>query len=564
MIKLKIKTFLISIVFIYFSFGNNPVFTISDSVFYESDMYDFYGMAAWNRATVEQKKQMIDDFLVREGAFLSAKNEGLNFSSSFKEKVYNKKRQLLVNYVYQIDVSQMGLDSARYKKGETFLKKDVLVHHILFGFEGSALRVPVERTKEDAYFLCSSILDTLTLSSFSAVAAAFSDDGSANRNLGKLGWVSWGSTVPEFEKNVFGQPVKEILGPIETEFGYHIAYIEKERPSSFSFLSNDEFLDAVLLRSSSKNVSKLKSFSSSYDSTVLSNGNIVFNDSLVVSVFSSINNSLLNNSLNKNDIIAVLEKNKTPGVICVFNEKAYGIEWFINRLSFYSPSNRPNIQNLDSFYSILKTVLLQEQAYVSGVSRAFDSREGFKKQLLSFEKDLLYTLYFKNLVNNVKKPDSTSVQNHYFNNRDEKYLTPLSLKLEEITVNDFGLADSLLGLYIEGESFTSLSKSYSSKSSLESGSLVGPVEKGYKKGALKDYFNKDVFEGFVGDIINNKDGSYSIYRINKVYPESYIPLKKVYSRISSFLHRENQEKAKLKAIENFYKEHNIVKKDTLF
>ena len=564
MITLKIKPFFIYVVFVCFSFGNNPVFTISDSVFYETDMYDFYGMAAWNRSSVDQKKQMIDDFLVREGAFLSAKNKGLSFSSSFKEKVYNKKRQLLVNYVYQIDVSQMGLDSSRYKKGEIFLKKDVLVHHILFGFDGSALRVPVERSKEDAYFLCSSILDTLTLSSFSAAAAAFSDDGSANRNLGKLGWVSWGSTVPEFEQSVFGQPIGELLGPIETEFGYHIAYIEEERPSSFSFLTDDEFLDAVLLRSSSKNVSKLKSFSSSYDSTVLANGNIIFNDSLIVAVYSLINNSLLNSSLNKNDIIAVLEKNKTPGVICVFNDKAYGMDWFINRLSFYSPSNRPNIQNIDSFYSILKTILLQEEAYISGVSRSFDYREGFKKQLLSFEKDLLYTLYFKNLVNNVKKPDSLSVQNYYLKNRDEKYLTPLSLKLEEITVDDFGLADSLLGLYIDGESFSTLSKSYSLNSSLESENLIGPIEEGYKKGALKSYFNEDVFTGYVGDIIKNKDGSFSIYKINKIYPESYIPFEKVYSRVSSFLHRESQEKAKITAIENFYKEHNIVKKDSLF
>ena len=564
MIKLKIKPFLIFVVFVCFSFTNKPVFIIADSVFYESDMYDFYGMASWNRSSKDQKKQMVDDFLVREGAFLSAKNSGLHFSSSFKEKVYNKKRQLLVNYVYQIDVSQMGLDSSRYKRGEVFLKKDVLVHHILFGFDGSALRVPIERTKEDAYFLCSSILDTLTLSSFSSVASAFSDDGSANRNLGKLGWVSWGSTVPEFEKSVFGQPIGEILGPIETDFGYHIAYIEEERPSSFSFLSEDEFLDAVLLRSSSKNVSKLKSFSSSYDSTVLANGNLVFNDSLVVDIFSSINNSLLNNSLNKNDIIAVLEKNKTPGVVCVFNDKAFGIDWFINRLSFYSPSNRPNIQNLDSFYSILKTILLQEQAYISGVSRSFDLREGFKKQLLSFEKDLLYTLYFKNLVNNVDKPDSLTVQNYYFNNRDEKYLTPLSLKLEEITVSDFGLADSLLGLYIEGESFSSLSKTHSLNNSSEGKNLIGPIEEGFKKGALKSYFNNNVFEGYVGDIINNKDGSYSIYRINKIYPESHIPFDKVYSRISSFLHRESQEKAKVVAIENFYKEYNIVKKDSLF
>ena len=550
--------------FFCFCLGNLPVFSIQDSVYYESDMYDFYGMGSWNRASQEQKIKMVDDFLIRESAFLAAQKDGLQFSSSFIEKTYNKKRQLLVNYVYQLDVSEMARDSLRFNEGKTFLKEDVLVHHILFGFEGSALRVPVKRTKQEALSLCLGVLDTLSFSFFSKAAITLSDDGSAKRNLGRLGWISWGSTVPAFEREVFGKEKGVFLGPIETEFGYHIAYIESKRPSSFSFLSNDEFLDAVLLRSSSKNVSNLQKLSSQYDSLTLSSAGLVFNDSLISTIYASINNSLLNTSLNKNDIIAVLEKNTLPGVVCVFKGKGLGLDWFINRLSFYDPSNRPNIQNVDSFYSILKTLLLQEEAYLSGLSKSYDLRSGFKKQLLSFEKDLLYTLYFKNLVNSVPLPDSAQVKVYYNQNREDKYLVPLSLKLEELVVDDFVLADSLLELYIEGYDFSLLSEYYSKNYNLDSFGLVGPVEKGFKKGKLKSFFNLDIKEGFVGNIIDNEDGSFSLYRVHKVYPESYIPFKKVYNRISSLLHRESQEKAKSSSIKDLYKEFNIVKNDSIF
>jgi len=558
------KTFLLIIVFCANCLGNLPVFSIQDSLYYESDMYDFYGMSAWNRASSEQKTKMVEDFLIREGAFLAGEKEGLNFSSSFKEKVYNKKRQLLVNYVYQLDVTEMGLDSLRFKEGKEYLKKDVLIHHILFGFEGSSLRVPIKRSKEEAYFLCSSVLDTLSFSSFSQTALDLSDDGSAKRNLGRLGWVSWGSTVPSFESAVFGQTTNSFIGPVETEFGYHIAYIENKRPSSFSFLNKDEFLDAVLLKASSKNVAELKAFSSIYDSTTLSRGGLLFNDSLVYNVYTSINNSLLNKSLNKNDIISVLKNNNMQGVVCVFKGKGFGLDWFINRLSFYNPSNRPNIQNIDSFYSILKTLLLQEEAFISGLSRSYDLRAGFKKQLLSFKKDLLYTLYFKNLVNNVPLPDSLLVKEYYINNREEKYLIPPSLKLEEIVVEDFALADSLLGVYIDRGDFSFLSQRFSLNYSLESQGLVGPVEEAFKEGALRDFFNPLVGVGFVGNVIDNGDGSFSLYRVNKVYPESYIPFEKIYNRVSSFLHREDQERVKSLSINNFYKEFNIVKNDSLF
>ena len=71
-------------------------------------------------------------------------------------------------------------------------------------------------------------------------------------------------------------------------------------------------------------------------------------------------------------------------------------------------------------------------------------------------------------------------------------------------------------------------------------------------------------EGGVSDLYKNEDGSYSLYLISKIYPASYIPYKKVSSRISSFLHKEGQEKEKEKEISLFYKNLNIMLNEDLF
>ena len=130
-----VKNLLPFLLFCCFGFGNIPLFSIQDSVYTESSMYDFYGMASWNRASKEQKNKMVDDFLIREGSYILAKREKLDLLTSFKEKTYNKHRQLLVNYVYQLDVSSMGIDSLRFSRGKKHLKEDLLVHHILFGYD---------------------------------------------------------------------------------------------------------------------------------------------------------------------------------------------------------------------------------------------------------------------------------------------------------------------------------------------------------------------------------------------------------------------------------------------
>ncbi len=56
---------------------------------------------------------------------------------------------------------------------------------------------------------------------FVALAAEHSDDGTAQRG-GDLGWFGPGRMVAPFEEAAFGARVGQIVGPVETQFGYHL------------------------------------------------------------------------------------------------------------------------------------------------------------------------------------------------------------------------------------------------------------------------------------------------------------------------------------------------------
>lgn len=56
---------------------------------------------------------------------------------------------------------------------------------------------------------------------FAALAAEHSDDGTAQRG-GDLGWFGPGRMVAPFEEAAFGARVGQIVGPVETQFGYHL------------------------------------------------------------------------------------------------------------------------------------------------------------------------------------------------------------------------------------------------------------------------------------------------------------------------------------------------------
>ncbi len=56
---------------------------------------------------------------------------------------------------------------------------------------------------------------------FAALAAEFSDDGTAQRG-GDLGWFGPGRMVAAFEEAAFDARIGRIVGPVETQFGYHL------------------------------------------------------------------------------------------------------------------------------------------------------------------------------------------------------------------------------------------------------------------------------------------------------------------------------------------------------
>lgn len=77
---------------------------------------------------------------------------------------------------------------------------------------------------------------------FTKLAKDLSQDPGSAEKGGDLGCIGAGETVPNFEKAVFGADKGETVGPVETEFGYHIIRvndIQKESVTPLEEVSGD-------------------------------------------------------------------------------------------------------------------------------------------------------------------------------------------------------------------------------------------------------------------------------------------------------------------------------------
>lgn len=99
--------------------------------------------------------------------------------------------------------------------------------HILIAFKGAyGAAETVKRSREEAVALADSLLAATKKNQkdFATLAARFSNDPSAAKNSGDLGWFADGQMVPQFNKAVLDNPVGSVV-KVETPFGFHVINI---------------------------------------------------------------------------------------------------------------------------------------------------------------------------------------------------------------------------------------------------------------------------------------------------------------------------------------------------
>ncbi|MBP1675924.1 MAG: PpiC-type peptidyl-prolyl cis-trans isomerase [Bacteroidetes bacterium] len=151
-----------------------------------------------------------------------AKAQGLDTTSAFVNELSGYRSQLTKPYLTDQNVDEQILREA-YNR----MQEDVEVSHIL-------IRVAQNASAADtltAWKKITSIAKRLEKEDFKKVAKETSEDPSAEKNGGYIGWISAFHTVYPFETTAYNTPVGNISKPFRTAFGYHILKVQNRRNS---------------------------------------------------------------------------------------------------------------------------------------------------------------------------------------------------------------------------------------------------------------------------------------------------------------------------------------------
>lgn len=226
---MKFNSLIILLFFSLFSVAQSEtedvLFTIDDNQ-YTAD--EFKRVYQKNIDLVKDESQKdIDKYLELYIAYKLKVNKayelGLQEKSQFKSELSTYRSQLAKKYLLDKKVTQELVE-----EGYERMKKEIRASHILLKVDEYA--APVDTLK--AY---NKLLELKARAekgeSFGSMAENYSEDPSAKKNKGDLGYFTAFKMVYPFENAAFNTPEGSISMPFRTKFGYHIIQVNDVRPS---------------------------------------------------------------------------------------------------------------------------------------------------------------------------------------------------------------------------------------------------------------------------------------------------------------------------------------------
>jgi parvulin-like peptidyl-prolyl isomerase len=185
----------------------------------------------------------LDEFEELYATTLEALKERAGFSEAdlrrifenmlLSEKLQEAMGQEVPTIAEQVHARQIQVTNEEQAQAiMTLLEEDIdeasaldILHLLLADDEGEFKTEEEIRAEKDPQELLAQL--TESEEPFALLAQNFSMDTGSKDEGGDLGWFSEGQMVSEFEEAAFGTPTGVITGPVETQFGWHVIFVQE-------------------------------------------------------------------------------------------------------------------------------------------------------------------------------------------------------------------------------------------------------------------------------------------------------------------------------------------------
>ncbi len=469
------------------------------------------------------KMAILNNMIEKELKANAGHDMGLDNDPGFKGEFKAQEARILGNRYFEKVVVDKLFPEEEIRKEFDRQKEQVKASHVLISYKG-ARGGKSARTKEQALALAREISKKAKNgANFAKLAEKYSDDPSAKRNKGELGFFTWGRMVPAFQEAAFKMKPGDISDPVETAFGFHVIKVTDRQP-------NPNY-DPSKYETEKYNIKRRVYF------TKKDSGMAMWKRQQAK--LEKENNFKINEE-NLNKIIAV-SKTK-PGAVNPANysdeEKMLPLaEWDGGSLTlndiFSLYGSRVSmlgrkLNSLESFKTEVRNAALQDLIIKDAKRLGIADEPDIKAQLQDAKNAKLAMLAEKKAVREKAEVSEDDIK-QYYTEHSKEFVKPAEMEMWEIYVKDKKKAEKIARKAKAGYNFENLAKKYTEDNFYK-------TKKGYlgfKSEKRRGEVSKAAFKlgpNKIGGPIKYRAG-WAVFKTGKLRPETQRSLEEVHTQV---------------------------------
>ena len=172
-----------------------------------------------------ERETFLDTYIDYRLKLQEARAEGLDRRPEFDQDYRQYRDQLALTFLYQRELVEPGTRQLYDRRLE-----EIELQHVLLKGDKSGIGTDTAAVLERAEVVLGMAKSGTV--PFDSLVLRFSDDGSRERTLGKLGWFIAGTSFPELDDMMYAAKPGDILPhPLRTVFGYHVFKVLARKPA---------------------------------------------------------------------------------------------------------------------------------------------------------------------------------------------------------------------------------------------------------------------------------------------------------------------------------------------
>ncbi len=198
-----------------FTYGSTPVSKDEFLRVYQKNNHTI----SYDEKSVREYLELYENFKLKVKA---AEDLGMDTLEGFKQELEGYRKQLAQPYLTSKKVTDLLVIEA-YDR----MQYEIKASHILINCGLNDIPKDTLASYKKALEIRNKVIKGIM--SFDSAAFNFSDDPSAARNMGNLGFFTAFNMIYSFETGAYNTPIGDVSMPVRTQFGYHLIKVTDRR-----------------------------------------------------------------------------------------------------------------------------------------------------------------------------------------------------------------------------------------------------------------------------------------------------------------------------------------------